>query len=223
MAGGGAVPESPAGRSSHINSMAPVAAEETPPPGRSSRVPHCRSCRHRTEEGIHLVYARGGVWLRAFGFTPQRFRMTDISGQESPCRPSGRKGANPQPIKTTDTAGNIPSTETDIDPQPEGGDLADFRRWVQTHLRKYEWRPTEQPEIYGRVVISFVIDTTGFLGDIRYSKPQTKNFRKRLSAYRNSPLAENRGTAGQRTGRSAPGEIYDAVRLPAINRKRRFK
>lgn len=33
------------------------------------------------------------------------------------------------------------------------------------------------------------------------------------------PLAENRGTAGQRTGRSAPGEIYDAVRLPAINRK----
>ncbi len=135
------------------------------------------------------------------------------------CRPSGRKGANPQPIKTTDTAGNIPSTETDIDPQPEGGDLADFRRWVQTHLRKYEWRPTEQPEIYGRVVISFVIDTTGCLSDIRYSKPQTKNFRKRLSAYRNSPLAENRGTVGQRTGRSAPGEIYDAVRLPAINRK----
>lgn len=215
---GGAVPESPAGRSSHINSMAPVAAEETPP-RKVVPVPHCRSCRHRTEEGIHLVYARGGVWLRAFGFTPQRFRMTDISGQESPCRPSGRKGANPQPIKTTDTAGNIPSTETDIDPQPEGGDLADFRRWVQTHLRKYEWRPTEQPEIYGRVVISFVIDTTGCLGNIRYSKPQTKNFRKRLSAYRNSPLAENRGTAGQRTGRSAPGEIYDAVRLPAINRK----
>lgn len=59
----------------------------------------------------------------------------------------------------------------------------------------------------------------GCLGNISYSKPQTKNFRKRLSAYRNSPLAENRGTAGQRTGRSAPGEIYDAVRLPAINRK----
>lgn len=81
--GGGAVPESPAGRSSHINSMAPVAAEETPPPRKVVPVPHCRSCRHRTEEGIHLVYARGGVWLRAFGFTPQRFRMTDISGQES--------------------------------------------------------------------------------------------------------------------------------------------
>ena len=79
---GGAVPESPAGRSSHINSMAPVAAEETPP-RKVVPVPHCRSCRHRTEEGIHLVYARGGVWLRAFGFTPQRFRMTDISGQES--------------------------------------------------------------------------------------------------------------------------------------------
>lgn len=53
------------------------------PPRKVVPVPHCRSCRHRTEEGIHLVYARGGVWLRAFGFTPQRFRMTDISGQES--------------------------------------------------------------------------------------------------------------------------------------------
>lgn len=189
------------------------------PPGRSSRVPHCRSCRHRTEEGIHLVYARGGVWLRAFGFTPQRFRMTDISGQESLAVLPEEKAPTRSPSKPQIRPGNIPSTETDIDPQPEGGDLADFRRWVQTHLRKYEWRPTEQPEIYGRVVISFVIDTTGCLGNIRYSKPQTKNFRKRLSAYRNSPLAENRGTAGQRTGRSAPGEIYDAVRLPAINRK----
>ena len=95
---GGAVPESPAGRSSHINSMAPVAAEETPP-RKVVPVPHCRSCRHRTEEGIHLVYARGGVWLGAFGFTPQRFRMTDISGQESLAglntRPAGQLSGPP--------------------------------------------------------------------------------------------------------------------------------
>ena len=142
--------------------------------------------------------------------------MTDISGQESLAVLPEEKAPTRSPSKPQiRSAIYHPQKRTSI----RSPKAADFRRWVQTHLRKYEWQPTERPEIYGRVVISFVIDTTGCLGDIRYSKPQTKNFRKRLSAYRNSPLAENRGTAGQRTGRSAPGEIYDAVRLPAINRK----
>ena len=77
----------------------PLRLRKRLPPRKVVPVPHCRSCRHRTEEGIHLVYAREGVWLRAFGFTPQRFRMTDISGQESLAVLSEEKAPTRSPSK----------------------------------------------------------------------------------------------------------------------------
>lgn len=83
---------------------------------------------------------------------------------------------NPQLIEIADTTDNIPFTEADVDPRFRGGGIEDFRRWVQAHLREYEWLPTEQPELYGRIVVSFVIDTTGRLGDIRILKSACREF-----------------------------------------------
>lgn len=105
----------------------------------------------------------------------------------SPEKPAGTNGediffeefedaATPLPVVIEDTTENSPSIEVDVNPQFEGGDLADFRRWVQAHIRKYEWGPTEMPEFHSRVIVSFVIDTTGRLGDIRILKSPCREF-----------------------------------------------
>lgn len=101
---------------------------------------------------------------------PVKINGVDISFEEF------EEITDPQLIEIADTTDNIPFTEADVAPRFRGGGLEDFRRWMQANLRKYEWLPTEQPELYGRIVVSFVIDTTGRPGDIRILKSACREF-----------------------------------------------
>lgn len=84
--------------------------------------------------------------------------------------------ADPQiVVMTADTVDYTPCAAGKTMPRFRGGGLDEFRRWVQAHLRKYDRLPTEHPELHG-LVASFVIDTTGHLGDIRILESACRAF-----------------------------------------------
>ena len=76
----------------------------------------------------------------------------------------GEKGANGVIIINTKRGGEDAVLRAQQMPTFEGGDLLTFREWVMMRIRF----PQEALEngVYGRVVVSFVIDREGKLGDV---------------------------------------------------------
>lgn len=91
---------------------------------------------------------------------PVDFRLGANNSDNAPAMPQPSAAPSVDP----DSPDN-PRMLTDEMPQFEGGDLNDFRRWVQMRVRYPEEALRQQ--LYGRVVASFVIGRDGSVGDIR--------------------------------------------------------
>lgn len=86
-----------------------------------------------------------------------------VDTETGPARPRDTQ-SDPLP-HPAHTAEDRPFLTAETMPRFQGGDLRDFRRWVQARIRKPEI--ALENGIQGRVVVSFTIDTLGRLTDIR--------------------------------------------------------
>lgn len=80
-------------------------------------------------------------------------RHPDITEKDGPLTPDGTPDEEESFFLTAEAM-----------PSFQGGDLSDFRKWVQERVRKPE--TASENGIQGRVFVSFVIDTLGRLTDI---------------------------------------------------------
>ena len=89
----------------------------------------------------------------------------------------------------------------DTPPRFRGGDIRRFERWIDRKIEKIYPRLAHESDIAGRIVVSFVIDTTGRLTQIQVlQNPDRSLTDKAIRILEQSP----RWKPGRRNGRKVP-------------------
>lgn len=100
----------------------------------------------------------------------------------------------------------------DTPPRFRGGDIRRFERWIDRKIEKIYPRLAHESDIAGRIVVSFVIDTTGRLTQIQvFQNPDRSLTDKAIRILEQSP----RWKPGLSGGRTIPVEIL----LPLYSRR----